>query len=99
MSKCGGEALTKKLKNTKKKKKKKKKKRIQRNPIRFDQRWPVSELNQDESKEMLKVSHNSPPFSKPREVWQKVYGLATHHNGVPTAFLEGGQCRHKKGRF
>ena len=35
---------------------------IRRNPIRFVQWWPVSELNQEESQETLWVSHDTPPF-------------------------------------
>ena len=33
--------------------------------IRFVQRWPVSEMSQDESLEMLRVSHSFCNFSKP----------------------------------
>ena len=56
---------------------------IRRNPIRFVQRWPVSELNQDESQEMLRVCDDGQPFWKLRWAWGKIYGLERHHNIRP----------------
>ena len=43
--------------------------------MRFIKRWSVSKMNQEESRETLGVSHDSPPFWKPRGAWGRVYGL------------------------
>ena len=61
------------------------------NSMRFIKRWSVSKMNQEESRETLGVSHDSPPFWKPRGAWGRVYGLqlTRQHDIVPTAFLEG----------
>lgn len=55
-SKYRGEALKKKLSPTKKQK------LIRRNLITFIRRRPASELNQNESQDVLRVTHDGSPF-------------------------------------
>ena len=49
------------------------------------------------TRDVIWVSHNSPPFWKLCKVWGKVYRCTGHHDIVSMALLEGLHSRHKNG--
>ena len=49
------------------------------------------------TRDVIWVSHNSPPFWKLCKVWGKVYRRTGHHDIVSMALPEGLHSRHKNG--